>query len=458
MSAFDTVADPLPLAAVLGAALETAPLEGHRLTLLLDLNLPLAGDLPLWTATGLEYRLQEAFRLRGGYRFVDGLGKLSLGAGVSLGNLGLDYAYQPYAALGSTHRFTLSYAFHPPSPAPEATPAPTPDPALTLEPAALKALPRPYEAQVSFRPPRSQGRDLPRQLVIQTADGRIVKTFSGAVPLPKDVQWDGRDAAGRSFVGEERFRFVFQAGNTSVTYALPKVATAWKLLFPDRTALAPEVKFVFTERPTLQAWTLAIYEKEGGTEKFRRQGEGGLPEDWVWDGKGVDGELADPSRTYAYRLEGTYPDGAQAAVAGDLHPIAARAADLPDAPALAVRVKAGDAALLILDIRFDFNRAELKPEMTDKVMAAAELLRSRPGRAWLTCEGHADEVGGAKYNQALSARRARMVAEFLGKQPGVPAGSVELLGFGQSRPENTRGDEEGRARNRRVEVRVVLSP
>jgi outer membrane protein OmpA-like peptidoglycan-associated protein len=460
MSAFDAVADPLPLAAVLGAALAAAPFEGHRLDLLADLNLPLAGDLQAWPAAGLEYRLREAFRFRGGYRFVDGLGKLSLGAGVSLGNLDLDYAYQPYAALGSTHRFTLSYVFRP---APPAEPAPTPVPpapvaAAAPEPVSLTALPRPYEAQVTFRPPRGQGRDLPRQLAIRTEDGRVVKTFSGTVPLPKDVVWDGRDSAGRSFLGEERFRFVFQEGNSTIAYDLPKVAPAWKLRFADRTALAPEARFVFTERPPLRAWTLTIYAKEGGAEKFRMQGEGELPGDRVWDGKGSDGKLEDPSRTYAYRLEVVYPDGAQAGVAGDLHPIAARAASLPDAPALAARVKAGDAALLILDIRFDFNRAELKPEMTDKVMAAAEILRSRPGRAWLTCEGHADEIGSAPYNQSLSERRARMVGEFLAKQPGVPAGSVELLGYGQSRPENSKGTDEGRAANRRVELRVVLTP
>lgn len=302
------------------------------------------------------------------------------------------------------------------------------------------------------------GAGRPRQLFIRTAEGKIVRSFQGADPLPKDVLWDGRDASGRTLVGEERFRFTFQAGNSTVTYALPKVAPTWKLRFADRTELVPEARFVFLERPRLAAWALTIYAQGQEAEVFRMQGEGDLPEERVWDGKGVDGTLADPSQAYVYRLDGTYPDGAQAAVAGDLHPIAARAADPPDAPTLAARVRAGDRALLILDIRFDFNRAELKPEMTDKVMAAAELLRSRPGRAWLTCEGHADEVGGAKYNQSLSERRARMVAEFLQKQPGVPAGSVEMLGFGQSRPENGEGTEDGRSRNRRVELRVVLTP
>lgn len=464
MTAFDTVADPLPLAAALGAALTTVPLAGHRLTFLMDLNVPLAGDLPPWPAAGLEYRLEEFFRVRGGYRFLDGLGRLSLGAGVSLGNLGLDYAYQPYAALGTAHRFTLSYVFRPAqalTPEPAATPVPetpAPAPSAAPEPASLTALPRPFEAQVTFRPPAYLGSSQPKQLSIQTAEGKIVRSFRGADPLPKDVLWDGRDASGRELVGEERFRFTFQAGNSAVTYALPKVAPVWKLCFADRTELAPEARFVFAERPALSAWALTIYAQGSEAEVFRKQREGGLPADWVWDGKGADGELADPSRVYVYRLDGTYPDGAQVAVTGDLHPIAARTAGLPDAPALAARVKAGDAALLILDIRFDFNRAELKPEMTDKVMAAAELLRSRPGRAWLTCEGHADEVGGAAYNQALSERRARMVAEFLQKQPGVPAGSVEMLGFGKSQPENTQGDETGRSRNRRVELRVVLTP
>lgn len=67
--------------------------------------------------------------------------------------------------------------------------------------------------------------------------------------------------------------------------------------------------------------------------------------------------------------------------------------------------------------------------------------------------GHTDSVGSDSYNQALSERRASSVAEYLIGQ-GLEMGKVTSQGRGESEPVTDNETEEGRARNRRVELHL----
>ena len=66
---------------------------------------------------GVEDVVHEFLSLRAGYRAVYadtqilGLTGLSVGLGLQIQNLGIDYAYLPYGDLGTTHRISLNYAF-----------------------------------------------------------------------------------------------------------------------------------------------------------------------------------------------------------------------------------------------------------------------------------------------------------------------------------------------------------
>ena len=68
-----------------------------------------------------------------------------------------------------------------------------------------------------------------------------------------------------------------------------------------------------------------------------------------------------------------------------------------------------------------------------------------------TIEGHTDNVGSDTMNQELSLRRAITVRDYL-TNLGVPFGSVEVAGYGPVRPVANNTTEDGRARNRRVEI------
>lgn len=102
------------------------------------------------------------------------------------------------------------------------------------------------------------------------------------------------------------------------------------------------------------------------------------------------------------------------------------------------------------DILFEFDRANLTPEAVRTVGEISEVLRGIEGRR-MAIEGHTDSIGTVVYNKQLSTRRAESVARELSKN-GVPRSGMQVEGFGEGSPISTNNSEEGRARNRRVEV------
>jgi hypothetical protein len=67
------------------------------------------------TKVGIELGLFNMLYFRGGMMPAEELGKMSAGFGAALQQFRLDYAYVPYALLGNSHRFQLSFSFETPS-------------------------------------------------------------------------------------------------------------------------------------------------------------------------------------------------------------------------------------------------------------------------------------------------------------------------------------------------------
>ena len=114
---------------------------------------------------------------------------------------------------------------------------------------------------------------------------------------------------------------------------------------------------------------------------------------------------------------------------------------------------------LAADVLFDFDKATLKPQSVAALERLATVVKGYP-QARITVEGHTDAKGNDAYNQTLSERRARTVADWLSANAGVTANRLEARGWGKTKPiaPNVRGDgsddPDGRAKNRRVEVVV----
>ena len=105
-------------------------------------------------------------------------------------------------------------------------------------------------------------------------------------------------------------------------------------------------------------------------------------------------------------------------------------------------------------ISFDFKSAAVKPEFRPALDQVAQTLASYQS-TFVDISGHTDAIGSDAVNQRLSEQRARAVADYLGYQ-GVNAARVATRGFGKTYPIASNDTDQGRAENRRVEIK--LSP
>ncbi len=105
---------------------------------------------------------------------------------------------------------------------------------------------------------------------------------------------------------------------------------------------------------------------------------------------------------------------------------------------------------IALYINFDTGRAELKPDGQATVREIAAMLKAAPALK-LAVEGHTDNVGAAAANKVLSDKRAKSVMNAV-VAAGIAANRLSAVGLGAERPIADNRGEEGRAKNRRVEL------
>ena len=113
-----------------------------------------------------------------------------------------------------------------------------------------------------------------------------------------------------------------------------------------------------------------------------------------------------------------------------------------------------DKRICMFDMKFEFASAVLKKESEKQLDKFVELYQNFPNMK-LQINGHTDNVGSEEYNQKLSEDRARSVYEYFLKK-GIPASSMTTRGFGLKYPIDTNETDEGRAKNRRVEVDIQM--
>ncbi|EMD9247028.1 type VI secretion system baseplate subunit TssK [Cronobacter dublinensis] len=103
---------------------------------------------------------------------------------------------------------------------------------------------------------------------------------------------------------------------------------------------------------------------------------------------------------------------------------------------------------------FDTGQWALKPGSTKVLVNALVGIRAKPG--WLiVVAGHTDDVGDERDNQQLSLKRAQAVRDWMRDTGDVPERCFAVQGYGESRPVASNATAEGRALNRRVEIRLV---
>ena len=104
-------------------------------------------------------------------------------------------------------------------------------------------------------------------------------------------------------------------------------------------------------------------------------------------------------------------------------------------------------------VTFDVASYSLKPEFRATLDKVADSLKRYPN-SLIDVYGHTDSTGSDAYNQTLSENRARTVANYLQMQ-GVSPSRVRSQGYGETMPVADNATEEGRRKNRRVEIKIV---
>lgn len=104
-------------------------------------------------------------------------------------------------------------------------------------------------------------------------------------------------------------------------------------------------------------------------------------------------------------------------------------------------------------VTFDTDSTVIKPGFRDTLDKVADSLNRYPN-SLIDVYGHTNSTGSDAYNQTLSENRARVVADYLSSK-GVSSARIRSTGFGKTQPVASNDTVEGRAANRRVEIKIV---
>ncbi|HPG10908.1 MAG TPA: OmpA family protein [Chitinophagaceae bacterium] len=112
-----------------------------------------------------------------------------------------------------------------------------------------------------------------------------------------------------------------------------------------------------------------------------------------------------------------------------------------------------NASIILKNVFFDVNSFELKPESEAELDKLVQLLQENP-QLKVEIGGHTDNVGKPSDNLTLSNNRAKAVVDYLLKN-NIPANQLTAKGYGETKPVADNNIEEGRAKNRRTEMKVL---
>ncbi len=124
-------------------------------------------------------------------------------------------------------------------------------------------------------------------------------------------------------------------------------------------------------------------------------------------------------------------------------------------PEEAISIRDGNTLLLrMVGLSFRTGSAKLDERAMNLLNKLQSALNVFP-RSEIVVEGHTDTSGGSKSNMRLSEKRAEAVANFIITSLNVPSYRVKALGYGDTRPVANNKTNEGRARNRRIDILIL---
>jgi OmpA-OmpF porin, OOP family len=107
-------------------------------------------------------------------------------------------------------------------------------------------------------------------------------------------------------------------------------------------------------------------------------------------------------------------------------------------------------------VHFGFDKDNLTKKAQEALDQLANDVPNTKGYI-ITVEGGTDSVGNPEYNYGLSERRADSVIQYLASKHNIPAHKIYLVGLGKDKPVDDNKTRDGRAKNRRVDVRLMTN-
>jgi uncharacterized repeat protein (TIGR01451 family) len=182
-------------------------------------------------------------------------------------------------------------------------------------------------------------------------------------------------------------------------------------------------------------WRLVIRDATGAPIRAI-EGEGPPPLALTWDGRDDRGHLVHALDVYSYQLERRSVDGSASTGPRRIFGVNRKSIISLDL--------AGEA--------FEPGSDRLSPQARLVLTEAASVLRRHPEEK-VVIEGHTDDTGSTEFNTDLSRRRAEAAVAFLTRDMKLPESQFTLRWYGETRPRASNDLAEGRAVNRRVELR-----
>ena len=120
---------------------------------------------------------------------------------------------------------------------------------------------------------------------------------------------------------------------------------------------------------------------------------------------------------------------------------------------VSLRPLINNTTIVLQHIYFQTNRSDLADSSRAELMTLVDLLKENPDLI-VEIGGHTDNMGTASDNLSLSKRRAESVVQFLIQQ-GIPKNRLQAKGYGSTQPIAENNTVEGRAKNRRSEMKIL---
>ena len=480
------VNDALPL--TLGAGLGFRFWNGRYdyLNIALDFQKIINTD-NIFAGLGIETTIFNTLVLRGGVRYNNALeltqfswsditrlmyfsGGVGINFAVGDTDVSIDYSYTPMGDLGYVQRIGLKgkfgesmYENYMAEKTARVEPKAIEVPKVDVEEGQIKG--------VSFKPNVPTEKVKEWKLAIKTSDGKIIKEFNGFGEVPKNLAWDGTDNFGKILKADADYVFDFKAKDMEgqIVKTIGHIVATKKFNFFEikeerfvpikgkEMLVAPvtllvssdkeerkQVPFVMVNEKIkrVKEWKFDITDASGRNIK-RFKGKSSIPSYLVWDGKDFEGNYVDDLKRCKYTLTVTGYNGRKAEI---------KEKEVIRNPfIIASKTKK---LKLAHKIYFEPNSFDLHPKMMERLENIAREIKSHK-KVQVYIQGHSSREGDRTHNVILSQDRAKAVLRYFVEKFKISPLSITTVGYGADIPLESNDTEEGRMKNRRVEIIIM---